>query len=153
MDVTTSNEVRMAEQIADRNDANILTRPAGIDLPETDLLPGEVAVLVINEGFPYANLIANLIGCLLLGAVTFALVRASSRTERRKLLAIGTGFCGSLTTFSGFAVQVVDLASWWPGKDLSAAAIYVVASVVGGACAFALGRTAMTRMATSQVRP
>ena len=51
-----------------------------------------------------ANLLANLVGCLLLGFLCGPL---PNRTPL--MLALGIGFCGSLTTFSGWILDLADL--------------------------------------------
>ena len=49
--------------------------------------------------------IVNLIGCFLLG-----FINSSSLPKRYKLI-LGFGFCGSLTTFSGWSFQLFELIS------------------------------------------
>lgn len=57
--------------------------------------------------FPWGTLIANLVGCTVAGGVTAA-ARAGGVPDTW-LLVIVSGFCGALTTFSGFAAQVLEL--------------------------------------------
>lgn len=58
--------------------------------------------------FPYATLIVNVTGSILLGfLVTWGSLRTLPQ-EWRLLLAVG--FCGSYTTFSSYAVETVGLA-------------------------------------------
>ncbi|MGY1744702.1 fluoride efflux transporter CrcB [Blastococcus sp. SYSU D00695] len=94
-----------------------------------------VAVPSSPTGWPWATLLANLTGCLLLGVLLGAVfARFPDRAWPRPLL--GTGVCGGYTTYSTFAVDVVRLV------DDGAAAVaagYVVASVVGGVLASAAG--------------
>jgi CrcB protein len=86
-------------------------------------------------GWPWATLLVNLTGCLLLGLLLGAvLARHPDRTWLRPLLA--TGVLGGYTTYSTFAVDVVRLAddgAW------GTAAGYVVASAAGGVLAAAAG--------------
>jgi CrcB protein len=80
------------------------------------------------RGFPWATLIVNLTGCALVG---FVIVTALERVARGRYLRplIGTGFCGGLTTFSTFVVEVDLLVR---ARHLATATLYVVTSLVGG---------------------
>jgi len=92
-------------------------------------------------GFAWDTLIVNVLGCLVLGAATALAARSAG--PKRFLLAVGTGFCGSLTTFSTFAV---DVASGLRDHVAAAAVAYLVLSVAAGGVAFALGRAAAHRL-------
>lgn len=83
-----------------------------------------------SASFPVATFVVNIAGCLLLGLVF-------DRAGQSIQAAVGTGFCGGLTTFSTFAVEVVDLAE---RDDLGIAIAYLVASVVLGIAAVHAGR-------------
>ena len=52
--------------------------------------------------WPWGTFAVNVAGSLVLGAL------------------VGTGFCGSLTTFGGYAAQVLDLAVVPPGASVAA---------------------------------
>lgn len=87
------------------------------------------------SGWPWATLLVNLSGCLLLGLLLgLVLPRFSSSPWLRPLL--GTGLLGGYTTYSTFAVETVQLTE--AGRPLLAAA-YVLASVAGGVAAAAAG--------------
>ncbi len=114
-----------------------------------------------NTGIPVDTLIVNLLGCLVLGALTLLFAR-SVPLPRRLLVGAATGFCGSLTTFSTFAVEVAALLRAAPTltpepagvnvrieSDISNALAYVMLSLAGGALAFWLGRVATNRFVDS----
>ena len=89
-----------------------------------------------DDGWPWAVLVANVVGCAVLGAAATRLVRAPQRAWRLRDL-VGTGFCGGLTTFSTFALELalfVDAGR--PGIALA----YAVVSVAAGLTAVELGR-------------
>jgi len=80
------------------------------------------------DQWPWATFVVNVAGSLLLGWVVVA-------RERWRPL-VGTGFCGALTTFSTFQVQLVEL-----GDDghVPLAAAYLAVSVACGLLAAAAG--------------
>ena len=85
--------------------------------------------------WPWATLLVNLTGCLLIGVLLVVLARRfPTSTRLRPFLAVGV--LGGYTTFSAFAVQVVDLGA--TGAWLVAAG-YVLASTVGGIACVVLG--------------
>ena len=104
-----------------------------------------VGTTVGGGAFPVATLAVNIAGCLVLGAVL-------ARRGRRSLAAdvVGVGFCGGLTTFSTFAVEVA--ARLDDGRPAVAAA-YLVASVAGGLAAFLVGAAAARRGRAPDLAP
>ena len=98
-------------------------------------IPGAVLRWQLGVHWADQDLIANVVGALLLG------VLAGLPTRPRRQLLIGIGFCGSLTTFSSWMVNCVKLiaAGHW------AAALGLIGLTLGlglGAAAvgFGLGR-------------
>ena len=90
---------------------------------------GLTEALPVHPGtWPWATFLANVIGTLILGWVVVA------KAEWRPL--VGTGFCGALTTFSTFQVQLVELAD---DGHVPIAAAYLAVSVVCGLAAAAAG--------------
>ena len=86
-------------------------------------------------GWPWATLLVNLTGCLLIGVLlAVALARFPDSPWVRPFLAVGV--LGGYTTYSTFAVDVVRLTE--AGAWLTAAG-YVVVSVVGGVGGVLLG--------------
>ena len=92
-----------------------------------------------DGGWPWATLLVNLSGCLLMGVLLGVLAaRDPEPVWARPFLAVGV--LGGYTTYSAFAVEVVDLA------DAGAAALaagYVLVSVLGGVLAVAVGARAV----------
>ncbi|NQU36720.1 MAG: CrcB family protein [Actinobacteria bacterium] len=69
------------------------------------------------EGWPYGTFVANQSGALVLGVLTgFTLTLANGDSEGWMLVSalVGTGFCGALTTFSGWASQMLELTRGLP---------------------------------------
>jgi CrcB protein len=95
-------------------------------------------------GWPWATFAANLIGCAVLGwLVTRLQERLPLSAYKRPLL--GTGFCGALTTFSTFQLELVDMLR--AGNDGLAIA-YAGASVAAGFATVALASSLTRRVRT-----
>lgn len=60
-------------------------------------------------GFPWATLLVNVLGCLVLGALMVWVARTDDLAPRVRAF-VGVGLLGSLTTFSTFGVETVELA-------------------------------------------
>lgn len=58
--------------------------------------------------YPWGTFVVNVVGSAVLGGLV-AVAGTSSSTAAVAL--VGTGFCGALTTFGGYAAQVLDLAA------------------------------------------
>ena len=76
-----------------------------------------------SSGFPWATLSVNLVGSLLLGAVTAAAL--TNVVDEATALLLGAGFLGAFTTMSTFSVETVSLVE--EGR-WSVAGAYVVLS-------------------------
>lgn len=75
--------------------------------------------------FPWATLLVNVFGCLLMGVLIETLaLRAAGSLELRTFLA--TGILGGFTTFSAFSMDFVHLMQ---RGDTVQALVYVAASV------------------------
>ncbi|MEN1968089.1 fluoride efflux transporter CrcB [Lentibacillus sp. N15] len=90
--------------------------------------------LMIHTEFPLATLLINITGCFLLAFLT-QFLNGIPKLSKKMVSAIGTGFVGSFTTFSTFAVESAEL---WKVSDYVGAASYILASLIGGliACVF-----------------
>ncbi len=100
---------------------------------------GLVEVLPASDTWPWGVLTVNLAGCLLLGYVAAA--AWSARAQLPVSLGLGTGFCGSLTTFSALTVDVAEMAR---DGDWGFAAGYLAVSVTGGVALALVGAALRT---------
>jgi CrcB protein len=93
------------------------------------------------DSWPWATFAANMVGALLLGyAVTRLQERLPPSSYRRPL--IGTGLCGTLTTFSTLQLELFDMLD---GGHLGLAVGYVVATLAGGFACIQLATAAVRR--------
>jgi fluoride exporter len=104
---------------------------------------GLVQLAPVHAGaWPWTTFVINMVGCFLLGYfVTRLQERLPVTAYRRPLL--GTGFCGALTTFSTFQLELVrllDRGAWL------LATTYAASSLAAGFLGLALG-TALVRRA------
>lgn len=134
----------------------------GTGLQGFTAVPSETTTPLLADGFgfPWATLVANVAGCLILGAVLFW--RSRAQGPQRLLLGASTGFCGSLTTFSTFAVEVASrlrssqltlpvrnatsdsgqfVELQLSNSPAAQTVVYAAVSLAAGAAAFWLGRT------------
>ena len=84
--------------------------------------------------WPSGTAVINVLGSLLLGAVTGLALRADVSEQVR--LALGTGFCGAFTTFSTASLELVRLLEERRG---AAALAYAVGGLLAALGAAALG--------------
>ncbi len=87
------------------------------------------------NGFPWATLLANLLGCFLIGVLAGALSR-NAWLQSTGWLLLATGLCGGFTTFSTFALENVQ---FFRGQMLWMSVLYLIISVVAGMVLCALG--------------
>lgn len=87
--------------------------------------------LAIPDGgeaaFPWATLLINLTGSLLLGLLFGIAVRRKLPAWLRE--ALGTGFLGAYTTFGAFNGQLLVL---WKHQAYGSAIVYAIVSGIGG---------------------
>ena len=93
--------------------------------------------LPVSPDFPWGTLLVNYLGifCLVYLVKGYLVYKG---TSKGLVLALGTGFCGGLTTFSSLMLDVVKLLD--TGRYLSLG-IYLFLSIGGGLLlAYVLGR-------------
>ena len=86
------------------------------------------------EEFPAATLVVNVFGSFLFGLLVFAGVDDST------LQLLGVGFCGSVTTFSSFSVETVQI---WERGDRTVAAINAATNLLVSVAAIGLAWAAL----------
>jgi CrcB protein len=94
-----------------------------------------VAMKDTGSGFPWATLIVNLLGCLLIG-ILWATFNRTPNASSHLLLFLTVGFCGAFTTFSTFSKENLTLLQ---SGNYAAFFLYSLGSVVLGILAVAIG--------------
>ncbi|MEE4021801.1 fluoride efflux transporter CrcB [Gordonia sp. PKS22-38] len=84
--------------------------------------------------FPWATLLINISGSLLLGLIAGSVMFATLEPDVQTV--VGTGFCGGYTTFSTASFETVRLLEQ---RRSMAAVLNVLVSVLGSAAACGLG--------------
>ncbi|GGK84153.1 fluoride efflux transporter CrcB [Haloarcula sebkhae] len=87
-----------------------------------------VGQLLASDRFPFSTLAVNVVGSFALGLVVFAGLNSDTA------LLVGTGACGSFTTYSSFSVQSVRM---WETGDRLRASMYALGTL--GLCLTAAG--------------
>lgn len=90
-----------------------------------------VGQFVTSDRFPFSTLAVNVVGSFALGLVVFAGLNSDVA------LLVGTGACGSFTTYSSFSVQAVRM---WEEGERVRAGTYAFGTL--GLCVVAAGLAA-----------
>ena len=88
-----------------------------------------------RNGFPWATLAVNVVGCLLIGILWGVTSRFHNLSSAFTLFLM-VGFCGGFTTFSTFSKEGLTLLQ---ANNYVLFSLYVVGSVVLGIMAVSLG--------------
>jgi len=89
---------------------NILMIMLGGGLGATSrFLVGLTATRLFGAGYPWGTLAVNLTGCFFIGFLFTAMERTQALEPATRLFLI-TGFLGSLTTFSTYALETISAA-------------------------------------------
>jgi CrcB protein len=101
----------------------------------------KLGINLVGSAWPWGTFVVNIVGSFVLGVVLAS--AAAGGLSPWWVALIATGFCGALTTFSGFAGQILDLTApsvlgdsrpgSWRGI------VYAAASLIVGVGAAALG--------------
>lgn len=94
---------------------------------------GYVGRVAVDRRFPYGTVTVNVVGSFVLALVTF--LGAGSDV----LALVGTGACGSYTTFSSFSVDTVRL---WEDGDRALAAWNAAVNLLGALAGIGLAAVA-----------
>ncbi|MEM7357710.1 MAG: fluoride efflux transporter CrcB [Pseudomonadota bacterium] len=87
---------------------------------------GRLAVNLQWTALPFGTLVANLVGCFLIGYLSWVLVHRFQASETLQIVVI-TGFLGGFTTFSAFSLEAISM--FESGANLRAVT-YIVLQVV-----------------------
>ena len=94
-----------------------------------------LAMKCISKGFPWATLLVNLLGCLIIGLLWGFLSRNASESTSWGLF-LTVGFCGGFTTFSTFSTEALTMLQT---GQIWGFASYIAISILAGIALVALG--------------
>ena len=94
-----------------------------------------LAMKGISKGFPWATLLVNLLGCLIIGLLWGFLSRNASESTSWGLF-MTVGLCGGFTTFSTFSKEALTMLQT---GQIWGFASYIAISILAGIALVALG--------------
>ena len=98
-------------------------------------LAGVLAVKVLNVNLPVSTFVVNIAGCFILGFL-FALFVSKPEVNPALKLALTAGFCGGLTTFSTFSLELFEMLK---NAQYMQVFVYLVSSLSVGLLAVWIG--------------
>ena len=96
---------------------------------------GVLAVKVLNVNLPVSTFVVNIAGCFILGFL-FALFVSKPEINPALKLALTVGFCGGLTTFSTFSLELFEMLK---NAQYMQVLVYLVSSLAVGLLAVWIG--------------
>lgn len=106
----------------------------------------QAAARLLGFVFPFGTLTVNIVGSLIMGALTEYFVLRSGLSQELRLF-LTTGILGGFTTFSSFSMDTVAL---WERGQWGASLIYVVLSLVLSVAALVVGLSIVRLLAQGQ---
>ena len=94
-----------------------------------------LAMKGISKGFPWATLLVNLLGCLIIGLLWGFLSRNASESTSWGLF-LTVGLCGGFTTFSTFSKEALTMLQT---GQIWGFASYIALSILAGIVLVAIG--------------
>lgn len=94
-----------------------------------------LAMKGISKGFPWATLLVNLLGCLLIGLLWGYFSRTATEGSSASLF-LTIGLCGGFTTFSTFSKEALTMLQC---SNYFGFASYLIISILAGIGLVALG--------------
>lgn len=98
-------------------------------------LAGVLTVKVLNVNLPVSTFVVNIAGCFILGFL-FALFVSKPEINPALKLALTAGFCGGLTTFSTFSLELFEMLK---NAQYMQVLVYLVSSLAVGLLAVWIG--------------
>ena len=98
-------------------------------------LVGILYLHILKTNLPAATFCVNFVGCLTLGFLYIFFIEKTQIPTNIKL-ALTVGFCGGLTTFSTFSLEIFEMIQ---NSHYVQALVYIAASLVLGIAAVFLG--------------
>ena len=89
----------------------------------------------VKLNLPLATFVVNIVGCLILGFL-YVFFMEKSQIPAALKFALTVGFCGGLTTFSTFSLEIFEIFS---NSQFVQGIIYIISSLVLGLFAVLLG--------------
>ena len=118
---------------------NILSVGAGSFIGGAARYLVSLAMKGIGKGFPWATLVVNLLGCLMIGLLWGLLSRNASESTTWGLF-LTVGLCGGFTTFSTFSKEALTMLQC---SNYIGFTSYIAISILAGIALVAIGYVMM----------